>query len=62
VRDTEPDFQKEAFLEQLMERQVEFMGQTMKEKELIELISESKFLHHDPKVALIAEITRYLNN
>lgn len=36
------------------------MGQTMQEKDFIELIHEAKYLSEDPKVALIAKITRYL--
>jgi len=37
------------------------MGQEMKEREFIELIHEAKYLQKDPKVALIAKITRYLD-
>ena len=36
------------------------MGESMQEREFIQLIKEAKYLSEDPKVALIAKITRYL--
>lgn len=64
IQETQPQIEipstKEELLNSLLSRKVEFMGQTMQEKDFIELIHEAKYLSEDPKVALIAKITRYL--